>query len=396
MPCSSTMLLLMLVLNLSTAEALQVIGGNITVGQGGTAVLPCKVIDTTETVTQISWQRKTRTKTENENFFTVVSTNGAKVINGDKRFKFVGSVNDGNGTLQFSNVTLMDEGSYACVFTMFPSGNHKTEVPLNVLVPPVSSLQYNIPVLGNEEVSLVLCTAAGSRPPAEVKWLTGTLEGKVRATTNSTKHDNGTTTTVSSLFGVPTTEINHHVVQCVVTNAALLKEETRPFTLQVHFPPVEVNIRERAKHLFECVSDANPDADFTWSRPDNSWPQSAVRVGATLQFRSMTPELNGLYECEASNTFGRKRGHLYVHVTSEGCRVCWALFVILLILIAFAAGAGWYLYKAGKFQRFFSRSEEGTSREREPVRTSSRSRERTDHGEEEEEEDEEREEERPL
>lgn len=95
-------------------------------------------------------------------------------------------------------------------------------------------LEDNHPTLGNEEVSLVTCTAAGSKPPAEVRWLTGTLADKVRATTSSTKHANGTTTTISTLLGVPTREINQCVIQCVITSAALSKEETLPFTTQVY------------------------------------------------------------------------------------------------------------------------------------------------------------------
>uniref|UniRef100_A0A8C4GP09 Ig-like domain-containing protein n=1 Tax=Dicentrarchus labrax TaxID=13489 RepID=A0A8C4GP09_DICLA len=280
--------------------ALQVTGGNMTVVQGGTVVLPCKLTDTTEDLNQISWQRKTKERPRNENFFTIVQQAGPKFVNGeDLRFKFVGSMSDLNGSLQLSSVTLLDEGIYTCIFTLFPSGNHITEIPLNVLVPPVSSLKDNHPALGKEEVSLGTCTAAASKPPAQVKWVIGPLEGKVNAITSSTKHDNDTTTTVSSLLGVPTREINQRLVHCVITSAALSKEETLPFTIQKH---------GRLHGRQPMVS-------------DNSWPQSAVRMeDATLQFLSMTSNLNGLYQCEASNTYGTKLGHLYVHVSSGEIR----------------------------------------------------------------------------
>ena len=179
--------------------------------QGGTVVLPCKLIDTTETLSQISWQRTTRGKPRNENFFTILPTDGPKFVNGhDERFEFIGSFDDNNGSLQLSDVTLMEEGIYTCIFTLYPSGNHETGIPLNLLgmmdclckyclclfinrlfifinslctvtvvVPPVSSLEANPPLLGDKEVLLVTCTAAGSKPPAEVRWLTGDLAGKL-------------------------------------------------------------------------------------------------------------------------------------------------------------------------------------------------------------------------
>ncbi|XP_026231694.1 poliovirus receptor-like isoform X3 [Anabas testudineus] len=357
-----SLMLLNVSLNLHRSSiALQVIGGNATVVQGETAILPCKLTDATEPLTQISWQRKTRGKPVNDNFFTVVSS-GPNYVNGnDRRFKFIGNFSAHNGSLQLSEVTLLDEGSYSCIFTLFPSGNHRTEIPLNVLVPPVTSVKDHHPLMGNEEVLLATCTAAGSRPPAEVKW---TYSKKVKAITNTTQHANGTTTTLSSLFGVPTRDINQQPVTCVVTSSALSKAETLPLTLQVHFSPTEVNISEISKDSFECSTEANPNANFTWSRPGQSWPQSAVRVdGAKLQFLSITSVLNGLYKCEASNLYGRKYGQLYVYVTSGTCTACWVLFSLLLLLIPIGVGAWWYFKK---HPRTFSRpSGEGQQEETE-------------------------------
>uniref|UniRef100_I3J682 Ig-like domain-containing protein n=1 Tax=Oreochromis niloticus TaxID=8128 RepID=I3J682_ORENI len=114
--------------------SLQVIGGSVTVIQGGTAILPCHVIDTNDDLTQISWQRRTREKPRNDNFLTILPREGAQFVNGgDDRFKYIGNFNNKNGTLQLSNVALKDEGRYTCIFTFFPSGNQKTEIPLNLL-----------------------------------------------------------------------------------------------------------------------------------------------------------------------------------------------------------------------------------------------------------------------
>ncbi|KAK9537737.1 hypothetical protein VZT92_005324 [Zoarces viviparus] len=343
------MLLLVFAFILSTdVEALLRMTGNIFVVVGGTTTLPCKLI-TTESITQISWRKEPQT----DHFLTILSATGPQFINvPDKQFEFIGNFKDKNGSLRLSNIALTDEATYTCIFTLFPSGNAQTEIHLNLLVPPVTSLKDNSPTLGDEEISLVTCMAAGSKPPAKVQWLTGTLGEKVRTTTNVTQHANGTTTTVSTLFGVPTREINHHLVKCVVTGAAMSKEERLPFTIQIYFSPIEVTIIKTAKDSFECGTEANPNADFTWNRPEQTMPQSTVRVeGATLQFLSMTSDLNGLYQCEASNLYGKKHNYMYVHVTSGTCPACWTLFVLLLFMIAFGVAALWYSYKTGKFLR---------------------------------------------
>ncbi|XP_025759781.1 nectin-4 isoform X2 [Oreochromis niloticus] len=332
------------------ADALQVIGGSVTAIQGGTAILPCHVTDISDDLTQITWQRKTRQNPHKNNFITIQPRNGPQFVNGhDDRFKYIGNFNSKNGTLQLSNVTLKDEGSYTCIFTLFPSGNQKIEIPLNLLVPPFTSVMDNLPTLGTEEVLFATCTAAGSKPPAEVRWLTGALGDKVRTTTNSTQYDNGTTTTVSSLFGVPTRKINGHQVQCVISGDSLSTEETLAFTIQVYFSPIEVKISAISEDSFECVTEANPNAKFTWIRSGQYLLESAVKVeGANLQLLSLTSDLNGLYQCEASNAYGSKHGQLYMHVTSGTCRVAWALFLVLLSLNVGAAA--WYFYKSGRFQ----------------------------------------------
>uniref|UniRef100_A0A8C5GGS4 Ig-like domain-containing protein n=1 Tax=Gouania willdenowi TaxID=441366 RepID=A0A8C5GGS4_GOUWI len=113
---------------------LQVIGGRVTVVQGATVTLPCQLTDSKETLKQILWQRSTRGRPLKDNFFNILEKNGKYPIElTDERFRFVGSFTEKNGSLQLSKASLMDEGSYSCIFLLLESGNHKTEVSLHLL-----------------------------------------------------------------------------------------------------------------------------------------------------------------------------------------------------------------------------------------------------------------------
>ncbi|MED6248251.1 hypothetical protein ATANTOWER_029905 [Ataeniobius toweri] len=139
------------------------------------------------------------------------------------------------------------------------------DIPLHVLVTPKTSIDDALPRLGEAEVPLATCTAASSKPPTKVAWDTSALKDKVRATNNSTLHDNGTTTTVSTLMGKPTKEIYRSRLQCVISTEKL--NQTIPFEIQIYYPPLEVNITGGPmKDQVTCEADANPKADITWRR----------------------------------------------------------------------------------------------------------------------------------
>ncbi|MEQ2234485.1 hypothetical protein ILYODFUR_032206 [Ilyodon furcidens] len=228
-------LLLFVFALIRTRDVQDVAGQSATVELGSTAILPCKLtreLTTGEVLEQISWQRKTKGKPQTDNFLTITKEKD-KFVNGpDNRFQRIGIFAYNNGTLQLSDVNLQDDGTYSCIFSIFPTGTVKMDIPLHVLVTPKTSIDDALPRLGEAEVPLATCTAASSKPPAKVAWDTGALKDKVRATNNSALHDNGTTTTVSTLMGKPTKEIYRSRLQCVISTEKL--NQTIPFEIQIY------------------------------------------------------------------------------------------------------------------------------------------------------------------
>ncbi|KAM4557918.1 poliovirus receptor homolog isoform 1-T1 [Odontesthes bonariensis] len=343
------------ILNLTIQLNSLATGGRATGVFGESAILSCKLGDTTETLTQISWQRRTKEKPVNDNFYIIESTNKALFVNGgDDRFQFLGNFGAKDGTIQLSNITLKDEGSYTCIFTLFPSGNHRTEIPLAVLVPPATSLKDEVLVLGDEEAPIASCMAEGSKPPAVVRWITTNLGEEVRNTTNTTQHENGTTTVVSSLFGKPTMEINGGSVLCVVTSEAQREEKILNLTIQLNFSPSEVHISEESTDSFRCISKAYPVAKVTWSRPGQSLPQSVRVEGERLHLSSKTSDLTGLYQCEAENPYGRTITYLHMHISSGGSTAGWVLFGLLLSINLVVL-----VWKCYKYRKRLRREDDG-------------------------------------
>ncbi|RVE57870.1 hypothetical protein OJAV_G00203740 [Oryzias javanicus] len=338
-------------------EAVPFGDGDVAVMLGSFAILPCQTT-ASDRLSQITWQKTIKGKAPNDVFLTIQPIIGAKYSNGkDLRFEFIGNFSEKNGTLKFSNVTLKDEGSYTCIFSLFPSGTQNKVSKLVILVPPNTSLTDYTPIEGNEEVPLAKCTAAASKPKAEVRWIKGSLEGKVREELNETQHANGTTTTWSTLYGKPERKMNGQPVTCVVSSETT-KEEKLETNIQVYYSPEKVDIIERSKVSFECKAEANPNATVIWSRSGQPLPPSVQVVGATLQFPSESNDLSGLYQCEAKNPYGSKHTYVFVHFSIRNCTVAWVLTGILIFLMT-VLGV-FYCYKTEILQSLRSRLQGGT------------------------------------
>nr|XP_023694581.1 nectin-1-like [Paramormyrops kingsleyae] len=273
------------------------------------------------------------------------------------RAQFIGNLTKKTGSIQLLDVSLQDEGVYTCIFTVFPSGPHQTEIRLNVRVHPVVTVMPAAPlVVGSGSGILVTCTAANGRPAAEVSWRIDQLDGPVEIVKNTTQNPNGTTTVRSYLLVTPTRSMHGREVQCVVNHTALQHEDIVPYRISLHYAPQSVNITLKTSSsedpTFQCDVDANPSPTrYTWSRVNGEVLSPSIRPeGGRLVFLKMGSELNGLYVCEASNQYGHITGTLFVYTgVSRGhyggfLAVIFALFFVLSLM-------SFYIWKTQLQQR---------------------------------------------
>ena len=98
--------------------------------------LSCRLIETTEDLEQITWQKSTWEETQNHNFM-LIDPNGVPTFispNGlTGRVQFIGNPSENLGSIRITAVRLLDEGTFTCIFSVFPSGAYTTEIPLTVL-----------------------------------------------------------------------------------------------------------------------------------------------------------------------------------------------------------------------------------------------------------------------
>ncbi|XP_062390766.1 nectin-4-like isoform X2 [Sardina pilchardus] len=98
-----------------------------------------------------------------------------------------------------------------------------------------------------------------------------------------------------------------------------------------HYPPQSVKITQKDDG-YQCSADANPEPEYTWSRDGHPLP-SGVRAEGNRLYLEFTPELNGLYTCEASNLYGGAIGHTTLYASNVSVAPAIPLSVIITICV---------------------------------------------------------------
>ncbi|XP_030643471.1 nectin-1-like [Chanos chanos] len=331
-------------------RAAQVISQDETVAAGENANLLCQLTGSSESelLSSITWQKKTEKDTKKQIFASISPDGKISLFNGDWQFDrviFIGNTEECNGSIQIRGVDVMDEGAYTCIFTMYPDGTYDKTINLMVTVHPLVTVFVEVvPVVGESEEVMATCTAAGARPPANISWRLGSFSDSMKIVTNSTVHSNGTYTTTSHLISIPTRHANQQQVRCVVSH--ITGDQTVNYTIHIHYPPESVKIipveHTTQGREFRCDVEANPKPSFTWIRENHGPPAGAQEDRLILS--SLSPDLNGLYICKASNQYGEASGSVYVHVSLETSKTA-VIIAVLLSFIIFIGLLCWIISK---------------------------------------------------
>ncbi|XP_026084048.1 cell adhesion molecule 4-like isoform X2 [Carassius auratus] len=304
--CAPLSLLLLLSYS-QTARGQAVQAENVTVLEGGTAHISCRLQNYDGSIVVIQNPRRQTL------FF-----NGTRALK-DDRFQMV-LFTPRLVRITLTNVSVSDEGGYFC--QLYTDDTHHQVATLSVVVPPeVPTVEVKTEAVEGGEVELT-CMSPRSKPPATLRWFRDRREiaGVI------SQQENGKTVSVSNTIRIPVErKDNGAALSCEASHPALVgQKRVRHYSLDVHFAPTvkiippQGILREGDSLSLTCSVTGNPlPRDIQWSRVNDSLPERAEKTGNILQMSRLSQSHNGTYLCQAHNNYGRAADHytLLVYVS---------------------------------------------------------------------------------
>uniref|UniRef100_A0A3B4WFK0 Cell adhesion molecule 4 n=1 Tax=Seriola lalandi dorsalis TaxID=1841481 RepID=A0A3B4WFK0_SERLL len=282
-----------------TAHCQAVQAENVTVLEGGTAQISCRLQNYDGSIVVIQNPRRQTL------FF-----NGTRALK-DDRFQMV-LFTPRLVRIELTNVSVFDEGGYFC--QLYTDATHHQVATLSVLVPPETpTVDVKQEAVEGGEVELT-CVSPRSKPAATLRWMRNGREipGVV------SQQDNGKTFSVSSTIRIPVErKDNGAALSCEAFHPALgTQRRVRHYRLDVFFaptvrivPPSGI-LREGDSLSLTCSVSGNPlPRNIQWSKINDTLPERAEISGPTFQISRLSQSHNGTYLCQAQNNFGRAADH---------------------------------------------------------------------------------------
>ncbi|XP_026226602.1 cell adhesion molecule 4 isoform X4 [Anabas testudineus] len=311
-PLSLALRSLVLVLLCITPRCQAVQAENVTVLEGGTAQISCRLQNYDGSIVVIQNPRRQTL------FF-----NGTRALK-DDRFQMV-LFTPRLVRITLTNVSVYDEGGYFC--QLYTDATHHQVATLSVLVPPETpTVEVKQEAVEGGEVELT-CVSPRSKPAATLRWIRNSREipGVV------SQQDNGKTFSVSSTIRIPVErKDNGAALSCEAFHPALGsgQKRIRHYRLDVYFaptvrivPPSGI-LREGDSLSLTCSVTGNPlPRNIQWSKINDTLPERAEISGPNLQISRLSQSHNGTYLCQAQNNYGRAADHYTLLVYDPGAVV---------------------------------------------------------------------------
>ncbi|KAK7157669.1 hypothetical protein R3I93_008995 [Phoxinus phoxinus] len=308
--CAPLSLLLLLSYS-HTARGQAVQAENVTVLEGGTAQISCRLQNYDGSIVVIQNPRRQTL------FF-----NGTRALK-DDRFQMV-LFSQRLVRITLTNVSVSDEGGYFC--QLYTDDTHHQVATLSVVVPPeVPTVEVKTEAVEGGEVELT-CLSPRSKPPATLRWVRDRREipGVI------SQQENGKTVSVSNTIRIPVErKDNGAALSCEASHPALVgQKRVRHYSLDVHFAPTvkiippQGILREGDSLSLTCSVTGNPlPRDIQWSRVNDTLPERAEKTANILQVSRLSQSHNGTYLCQAHNNYGRAADHYTLLVYDPGAVV---------------------------------------------------------------------------
>ncbi|XP_004551004.1 cell adhesion molecule 4 isoform X4 [Maylandia zebra] len=310
-PYSLALRSLVLVLLCITPHCQAVQAENVTVLEGGTAQISCRLQNYDGSIVVIQNPRRQTL------FF-----NGTRALK-DDRFQMV-LFTQRLVRITLTNVSVSDEGGYFC--QLYTDSTHHQVATLSVLVPPETpTVEVKQEAVEGGEAELT-CVSPRSKPAATLRWM---RKGREIAGVVSLQ-DNGKTFSVSSTIRIPVERKDDGAaLSCEAFHPALNgQKRIRHYRLDVYFaptvrivPPAGI-LREGDSLTLTCSVTGNPlPRNTQWSKINDTLPERAEISGTTLQISRLSQSHNGTYLCQAQNDYGRAADHYTLLVYDPGAVV---------------------------------------------------------------------------
>lgn len=306
--------------------------------------LPCRfTTQEDERVVQVTWYRQ-KPGGEREQIIIGHFIEGPKAspdfLN---RVQFESHEPTLDSTLLILDTKKVDQSTYTCHITTFPSGNFERQIDVTVWILPISTLEPVILQEGQSSRMAASCRSVGY-PPPRLSWDTD-----ITGTSQNRTGEDGLVTSEFSLN--PVRGMNGHRLDCLVWHPALDKPRRLQNNLIVQYPP-DAEIHDFGSWTFgktgaelRCAVKGNPQPhNITWSRKGGHLPDGVLVQGDKLIFsRPLNMTDKGVYVCQTANTVGSIKSEYDVKIKEDKDgfieRIMAHSETMLIVLGASAAGS---------------------------------------------------------